>query len=77
MNLDQNRCVNCNEILHGKYCSNCGQKKIENEDKRLVHFVNDVISSLFFADGKIFKTFKVILTKPGELSQLKYRDHLY
>lgn len=62
-------CINCGEMLHGKYCSSCGLKQITPEDKKIKHFLSEFFTSLFFADGKILSTLKVILTKPGELTR--------
>jgi len=60
-------CVNCGEQLNGKYCSNCGQKRIEKADKKLSHFLEEFFASLFFADGKLFRTFQKLFLNPGEL----------
>lgn len=62
-------CINCGSSLNGKFCHQCGQKNITAEDKTLKHFLEEVISSLFFADGKLLKTFKTLLFVPGQLSQ--------
>lgn len=62
-------CINYGEMLHGKYCSSCGLKQITPEDKKIKHFLSEFFTSLFFADGKILSTLKVILTKPGELTR--------
>lgn len=69
-NAEQIKCINCNTVLTGKYCSACGQKRIEPKDKKLIYFFSELFTSFFFADGKIFATFKTILTKPGELSRV-------
>lgn len=62
-------CVRCGEELKGLYCYNCGEKRIESEDKKLNHFFEEAISSVFVADGKFFKTIKLLLTNPGELTK--------
>ena len=61
-------CIHCHTLLRGKYCYECGQKFITQEDKKIKHFVLTFFSSMFFADGKLFKTVKTVLTKPGELT---------
>lgn len=66
-NVAQN-CKNCGSALSGRYCHHCGQKDIKPEDKKIKHFLEELIASLFFADGKFFKTFRVLFSKPGELS---------
>ncbi len=62
-------CMRCGTELQGSFCSNCGEKRIENEDKKLNHFFEEAISSVFVADGKFFKTIKLLLTNPGELTK--------
>ncbi len=66
---NSNQCVNCNAEVNGNYCSNCGLKRITSADKTLSHFFNELISSLFFANGKLFVSFKMMLFKPGELTR--------
>ena len=62
------RCVSCGTELRGNYCHKCGQREIKKEDKRLRHFFEEAFASLFYADGKFFKTLRLLITKPGELS---------
>jgi len=64
----QNFCKNCRAELQGKFCHECGQKNLTSEDKGLVSFFSELISSIFVADGKFFLTMKLMITKPGELS---------
>lgn len=61
-------CLNCNAVVHGRFCHICGQENIEPREKfryMLAHFVFD----LFHFDGKFFTTMKALLLKPGLLSQ--------
>ncbi len=61
-------CLNCNAVIHGRFCHICGQENIEPREpfKHLfAHFVFD----LFHFDGKFFSTMKALLLKPGFLSQ--------
>ena len=69
MNKEKESCINCNTQLHGAYCHECGQKKITPNDKKISHFFSEFISSLFVADGKIVRTFKELLLRPGSLSR--------
>ena len=67
MKTELRNCSNCGEALNGIYCSNCGQKQLTAEDKKLKHFFIEFFSSLFFADGKLLRTFKALLFQPGKL----------
>ncbi len=55
--------------MRGDYCHKCGQRVIKKEDKRLRHFFEEAFASLFYADGKFFKTLRLLITKPGALSK--------
>lgn len=69
MNNQTYYCANCNAELQGLYCSQCGEKRIENKDKRVQYFLEEAISSVFVADGKFFKTIRLLITQPGELTR--------
>jgi len=61
-------CLNCNAVIHGRFCHICGQENVEPREKfrhMLAHFIFD----LFHFDGKFFSTMKSLLLKPGLLSQ--------
>ena len=60
-------CLNCNAVIHGKYCSICGQENLEPQESLwhlFVHFFNDITHF----DGKFFSSVKYVLTKPGLLT---------
>lgn len=61
-------CLNCGAILNGRYCHLCGQENIEPKETvwgLISHFANDITHF----DGKFFSTVRLLLTKPGFLSQ--------
>ena len=60
-------CLNCNAVVHGKYCSFCGQENVEPQESLwhlIVHFFNDITHF----DGKFFSSVKYVVTKPGFLT---------
>jgi hypothetical protein len=61
-------CLNCNSLLHGRYCHVCGQENVEPKET-LWHLANHVLQDITHFDGKFFGTVKYLLTKPGFLSQ--------
>ena len=68
--VDQrNVCVRCGEELKGVFCYSCGEKKLEKQDKKLSHFFEELIASVFVADGKFLSTIKLLITRPGELTR--------
>lgn len=62
-------CLNCGEHpLYDRYCHHCGQENVEPRQtlwQLIVHFFNDVTHF----DGKFFSTLKLLLFKPGFLSE--------
>ena len=60
-------CLNCNAVVHGKYCSFCGQENVHPQESLwhlIVHFFNDITHF----DGKFFSSVKYVITKPGFLT---------
>lgn len=63
----EKNCLNCNAQVQGKYCHICGQENIEPKENAwhlVTHFFNDITHF----DGKFFSTLKLLMTKPGYLS---------
>jgi Protein of unknown function (DUF3667) len=61
-------CGNCGAQLAGPFCSQCGEKKFSREDYSLRHFVEEAIDGLTNFDSRFLRTLKLLLSKPGELS---------
>ena len=65
-------CLNCGAQVTGRFCQQCGQENVEVKEsfiQLLIHFVED----LTHFDGKLWKTLKLLLFKPGSLTKL-YMD---
>lgn len=57
-------CKNCNEIIDGNFCSNCGQStKIERIN--LANFLQELSESIFQIDRGFFYTLKKLFIRPG------------
>jgi hypothetical protein len=64
----EKNCLNCGTIVAGRYCQQCGQENVEVKESffhLLVHFIED----LTHFDGKLWKTLKLLLFKPGSLTK--------
>jgi Protein of unknown function (DUF3667) len=61
-------CGNCGAPLAGRFCSECGEKKFSRKDYSFGHFVEEAIDGLTHFDSRFLRTLKLLLTKPGELS---------
>jgi hypothetical protein len=62
------QCLNCDAVLHGKFCSNCGQKVVEPSERTFKHFVFQFLGSAFFLENNFLKNLWVLLIKPGQQS---------
>ena len=54
--------------MAGPYCSQCGEKKLTRKDYSLAHFAEEALGVFTHLDTKFLRTLKVLLTRPGELS---------
>ena len=61
-------CQNCGNYLNGTYCSNCGEKQFDKHELTVKHFFGEILESFFHFDNRFFKSLKLLLTKPGQLS---------
>lgn len=62
-------CLNCGAELTGKYCSACGQKKVDRRDLSVGRFFGHVFNELtHLQSNKILRTFGALLFKPGLLT---------
>ncbi len=64
----EKNCLNCNAVVHGRYCHMCGQENLKPEETTwhlISHFFNDITHF----DGKFFSTLKYLIFKPGFLSR--------
>jgi hypothetical protein len=64
-------CLNCGTPMEARFCPECGQPAID-PDPTLREFLHELAAELLHWDGKLISTFRLLLTKPGELT----REHL-
>src|SRR5258705_4238775 len=63
------RCVSCDALLSGPYCSQCGERALEPEALTLRHFlVHTVAHELLHVDGALWRTLRLLFVRPGRLS---------
>lgn len=60
-------CLNCNAVLAGPYCSECGQRGKVN--RSLTSFFADFVSGLVNFEGRLWHTLPLLVWKPGELTR--------
>ena len=69
MNVEPSkRCVTCGATLHGEYCHVCGERSLGSNPPSLVRFVTDLLSEVFDTDGRIVKTMRTLVLRPGRLT---------
>ncbi len=62
-----NPCLNCGTNIQLEYCPECGQREID-PDPTLREFLHELAGEMLHWDGKLAKTFRTLITKPGELT---------
>jgi hypothetical protein len=60
-------------VLVGAYCHECGQKRFVDGDRRLSHLVGAAFHELTALDGKLLRSLRLLLFRPGLLSR-EYLD---
>ena len=65
-------CLNCGEPGVTRFCPQCGQKRSEHLPS-VVEMVHEVLGTLFAYDGKLWRTLRILILKPGQLT-LEYVD---
>ncbi|HQQ98594.1 MAG TPA: DUF3667 domain-containing protein [Cyclobacteriaceae bacterium] len=62
-------CITCGTTFHGRYCNRCGEKVVEPYERSIVAFLDGLLNAFTFLEGKFFRSIKLLMTKPGQLSR--------
>jgi Protein of unknown function (DUF3667). len=62
-----NPCLNCGTNVQLSYCPECGQPEIDS-DPTLKEFLHELAEEFLHWDGKLAKTFRLLVTRPGALT---------
>jgi hypothetical protein len=68
------RCLNCGEPLRGPFCSGCGQRAIPAYPT-LRELVGDAWQELSGYDGRVLRTFRYLMRRPGALTLEVLQGH--
>ena len=63
-----NPCLNCGTNIQLTYCPECGQREIET-DPALKDFMREIGDDVLRREGKMARTFNMLLSRPGELTR--------
>jgi hypothetical protein len=61
-------CPNCGTARAGRYCSACGQKDVPLTPT-IGYFLHELTHELLHVDGKIFRSVRFLVTRPGFLTR--------
>jgi hypothetical protein len=62
------RCANCGALLHGPFCSACGQA-VKPLDPPVRHFAKELTQELLDVDGRVPRSFRRLFFSPGFLTR--------
>lgn len=61
-------CPSCNTFVAAKYCSACGEKRADARDFTLAAILKLTYAALSPIDGKVVRSFRALLIRPGALT---------
>lgn len=61
-------CVNCRQPLQGAYCHRCGEKRLDQHDYALGHFLEHAVDTVTHFDLKVVKGIWSLLGHPGRMT---------
>jgi hypothetical protein len=62
-------CRNCQAPLTGRWCAACGQKRLEDQDRRFGHLVSQFAHEMLHVEGKLPRSLWTLLLRPGRLTR--------
>ncbi|MEO8336582.1 MAG: DUF3667 domain-containing protein [bacterium] len=62
-----NPCLNCGTNVQLDFCPECGQLALD-PDPTLREFLRELAEEFLHWDGRLFRTYRLLVTKPGELT---------
>jgi hypothetical protein len=62
------RCLNCGTVVLGQHCAQCGQAS-DVHVLSMKEVAGDVTHSLLHLDSRVWRTLKLLVRKPGELTR--------
>jgi hypothetical protein len=63
-----NSCVSCGAPLAGAYCAACGERAPDERTRTLGEFFGDALDAITNVNGKLLKSLRLLVFRPGFLS---------
>lgn len=63
----EGKCANCDAVISGRYCSNCGQHAYPH--RKLVSVAGEFLNGLWHLDTKTWRTVPMVIFRPGTLTR--------
>jgi hypothetical protein len=72
------RCLNCGTVVEGRHCAQCGQAA-DAHVLSMKEVMGDVTHSLLHLDSRVWRTLRLLVRRPGELTRefIAGRHQLY
>jgi hypothetical protein len=61
-------CPTCREERATQFCGTCGEKRLDHHDLTLAGLVGHAVESLTHVDGRVFRSVRDLVTRPGALT---------
>src|SRR4051794_19402285 len=61
-------CPTCREERATHFCGRCGEKRLEHHDLTVAGLVGHAIESLTHVDGRVFRSVRDLVIRPGALT---------
>lgn len=61
----EQRCANCDAVVSGNYCGDCGQRVRQLDST--VALLKEAAEEVFTVDGRFLRTLRLLVTRPGHV----------
>jgi hypothetical protein len=61
-------CASCGRPLCGRFCPECGEERLDPHNLTVRHFLTHALHEVFELDGKIWRTLRGLVLRPGFLA---------
>jgi hypothetical protein len=64
----EGRCVSCGRAVNTAFCPHCGERRASDREYSLPHFAREAVNAFTNTDGKLIRTLRTLIRRPGELT---------